>query len=537
MKSKIYVNRLGYITHLSKKASVCGGGKSFELVTADTGKTMYAGMLSDYSFDEASGEKIAEADFSGFSLRGKYRVKCGRKLSPEFVIDDNPYKEFKNSVLRAFYFNRCGIVDGNYAGELAHKPCHLAKAQLFNNPGRSIDVTGGWHDSGSYGKYTVATCIALGHMLNAFLFFPDTFNDKINLPDNSSLPDILAECRFGLEWLLKMQAKDGGVFHKVVTLESSPFLTPDLDTKQQYVFPASHQATACFTAVCALAAGIFARYDTDFSDLLQSAAFSGWIWITNHPLYKPYENPIPISHSTLGDIPDKDYTDDLFWAVCELYAMTGEKLFSGRIEEMYKIVNCTGFTWGSVGGFGSVAYLRCHQAKNSEVERSMRLQFRIDADNLYSIAEKSGFDTVIMPDDYILGSNIKILTGAVTLISAYMILHCDDYIRAAAEQLNYILGKNPMDIIYSTGFGEHSVINPHHRMCAFDEIDEVVPGMIVVGPDRGRNDEFAKWNIPHDTPSAKCYYDIGLCYSSNEANVLCNSAALFVTAFFDSPDN
>ena len=537
MKTKIYVNRLGYITHMSKKAAVAGGGKSFELVRCNDEKIVYAGLLSDYAFDEASGERIAEIDFSGFRLKGRYFIRCGRKNSAEFSITDNPYTDFKNALLHGFYYNRCGKTDENFAGIFAHDKCHSDEALLFNNPGKSKDVSGGWHDSGSYGKYTVTACIALGHVLNAFLFFPDTFSGSTAVPEaHGGLPDILGECRWGLEWLLKMQASNGGAYHKVCSLNTSGCVTPENDNDKQYIFPVSHQATACLTAVCALAAGIYARYDTDFADLLQSAAFNGWIWLTNNPDYKPFSNPASVKYSVLGDMSDDNLSDEMFWTVCELYAMTGEKLFSDKIEELYKSVLCTGFAVGNVGGFGAVAYMRCRHARSLEVERSIRLQFRIEADNLYSIAEKSGFRTIITPEQYIRGSNIKILTGAVTLIAAYMILHCEDYIRVAAEQLNYILGKNPMDIIYATGFGDSGVKNPHHRPSAFDDIDEPVPGLVVTGPDLMRDDDFAKWNIPHNTPPAKCYYDIGLCYSSNETNILCNSAALFVTAFLDSPD-
>ena len=91
-----------------------------------------------------------------------------------------------------------------------------------------------------------------------------------------------------------------------------------------------------------------------------------------------------------------------------------------------------------------------------------------------------------------------------------------------------------MGISYVTGFGTNYAKNPHHRMSAFDDIDEAVPGMVVIGPNSKSDDDFAKWNIPKGTPPAKCYCDNNFCYSTNETSIGCCSATLFVTAFFDT---
>ena len=85
-----------------------------------------------------------------------------------------------------------------------------------------------------------------------------------------------------------------------------------------------------------------------------------------------------------------------------------------------------------------------------------------------------------------------------------------------------------------TGMGAVPVQNPHHRQSAFDEVDQPVPGMVMTGPNSNRSDDYARWNIPNNTPPAKCYCDAGFCYSTNEAAINANSAALFVTAFFEA---
>ena len=77
-----------------------------------------------------------------------------------------------------------------------------------------------------------------------------------------------------------------------------------------------------------------------------------------------------------------------------------------------------------------------------------------------------------------------LIVGIAVLILAYKIFKCDEYLQTVCEQLNYILGKNPMDICYVTGFGSKSVMHPHHRPSEADETEEPVPGLLVCGPNK-----------------------------------------------------
>lgn len=540
MKNKIHINQLGYSLHGNKRA-VCTGtgmsGGSFSLIDASSGKTMMTGKLTKPYFDAASGDITATADFSTFSLAGRYYLKSGRKRSYDFAVAENPYRELKRAVLKSFYYNRCDAINESYTGDYAHGKCHSAPAVLIENKSKAIDASGGWHDSGSYGKYVTTACITLGHMLYAYKMFPNAFGEKGSIPNApKGMPDILAECRTELEWLLKMQTRSGGVYHKVCSLSYSAFVAPEKDVYPQFVSPCSYQATTSLVAVTALASGIYSEFDKDFSDLLQSSAFSGWIWLSNHPDPAPFVNPPEITHTAAGDIVARNLADNLFWAVCELYEMTGEDLFRRRLHELYKAVCVTEFTYYSVGGFGALSYMTGSRQRDFEIERYIRLQYRIEADNIVSLSEKSGYETAQAADDYGVFTNIHIMNSAMVLIFAHMLLDCSGYISAAEEQLNYILGKNPLGKCFITGMGSDSVKSPHHRMSAFSENNSPVPGLAVIGvcSDDARKDDYAKWNIPKGTPPAKCYCDNNFCFSTNETSICCSSALLFVSAYFDS---
>lgn len=535
MNRKIIINQIGYGTAMPKTAVYLGEADSFLIVNAENGKTVFSGLVDEPAPDEASSDVVSHIDFSDFRQEGKFYIKVGRKRSAVFSVSDRPYKELKKALLKGLYFSRCGALDKKLAGEYCHGSCHKGSIPLFDAPERLIDVSGGWHDSGGYGKFTVCTCITLGHLLNAYRLFPESFSDVTGIPESGNgVPDILNECRFGLEWLLKMQTRDGGVYHKVAAVRQVPVVMPDKDLTKQFVFPCSHQAAACFSAVTSLASRVFRDIDGDFSEVLYEASIKAWIWLMNHPDYAPFENPPKIAVSAAGDFYDDNFNDDLFWALCELYETTGDEMFHGKIHGLYERVSAIGFVNRDNGGFGAITYLFGSKPRDDLIEQSLKLQLRVRADNLYSLSRQSGYGTAKELKDYIRGSNMYSMTDSIALILAYKIFGCREYFNTACEQLSYILGKNPMGICYVTGFGSDSVKHPHHRPSEADDIEEPVPGLLVCGPSKQIEDGFSMWNIPSEAPPAKCYYDILYSFSTNETTIYCNSAAIFVAGYLDS---
>ncbi|MCM1022479.1 MAG: glycoside hydrolase family 9 protein [Prevotella sp.] len=535
MSKKIVLNQLGYCRTMRKTAAFIGAADEFSVVDALTGKPVLRSAASEPVSDKASADTVSVLDFSSLDRCGSYYIRAGMRRSPVFPIAEKPYSELKKALLKSFCYNRCASLDRRYAGEYAHGQCHSETVPLFGSPAKRLDVSGGWHDSGGYGKFTVCTCVALGHLLYAYKLFPESFADGADIPESGNgVPDILNECRVGLEWLLKMQARDGGVYHKVSSVRAVPIVMPQEDFTEQFVFPKSHQAAACFCAVTSLASRVFSEFDGEFSLRLHEASINAWIWLMNNPRYAPFENPPTIAVNAAGDFYDDVPDDEMFWAVCELYETTGDKTFHDRIMALYGHINASGFVNRENGGFGAAAYLFGGQPKNEFVEQSLKLQLRVRADNLYSLSQKSGYGTAKSEEDYVRGSNMYSMTDSIVLILAYKIFACDEYLQTVCEQLNYILGKNPMDICYVTGFGSKRVMHPHHRPSGADEVDEPVPGLLVCGPNKNAEDDFTQWNIPAETPPAKCYCDILYSFSTNESAIYCNSAAVFVTGYLES---
>ncbi len=532
MKTIIHLNQLGYITEQSKTATVITSRKSFSICEKDTNKIVFTGVLSPPVADIASGDTTCTADFSAFKVRGEYYIKVGTEKSYSFLISDYPYYELSQYLLKAFYFNRCGItIHRQFAGEYRRKKCHASPSSLYSNTDVKIDVTGGWHDAGDYGRYTISGATALGHMLYAYEFFPDSFQDRVNIPESENgIPDILNECKYELVWLLKMQDKDGGVYHKVSAKVFPSNIMPSDDPDEQFVFDKTFAATANFSAVTALAARIYLDIDTKFSAHLQTASLNAWIWILNNPAHKTTGSSYK---PQAEEYSDRNYYDDIFWAASELFRLTGEMSFSDKVSDIFDRVDTTAFTWNSVGGFGAISYIFSENVKDPLVLDALKTAFIYKADNIVSMSRHSGYGTAKQGNRYLWGSNMEILTFTMTLIVANILSPNPDYITAALEQINYILGKNPNGISYVTGFGEHACSHPHHRPSTADGIDEPVKGMVTGGPDMLRSDEYSRWLIPKGTPPAKCYIDNEYSYTTNEVAIYCNSPAIFVLGYFN----
>src|SRR5690606_16198903 len=125
--------------------------------------------------------------------------------------------------IRGFYLWRCGTeIQGSFNGNHFHQEaCHLEDGyeDYIGNEGSKHDGTGGWHDAGDYGKYTVNAGITVGVLLMAWDHFkPQIEKLDLNLPNTTKeLPDFLEEIKWEIDWVLKMQYPDGSgkVSHKL----------------------------------------------------------------------------------------------------------------------------------------------------------------------------------------------------------------------------------------------------------------------------------------------------------------------------------
>ncbi|MGA2448917.1 MAG: glycoside hydrolase family 9 protein [Polyangiaceae bacterium] len=212
------VNQVGYLPSAGKAFHITVGapaqpGDTFSVLDAVTGQAVMAGALASSAVDDttASGESVLAGDFSSLTTPGQYMISVDGAQSPPFTIADDIYASLFRDAIRAFYIIRCGVAIDDSETGIPHPACHTADAVLRTDTSQSVDVTGGWHNAGDFGKWTPEAAISASYMM--WLYELNAAGIGVvntNIPESgNSTPDVLDEARWDLTWLLKMQQADG----------------------------------------------------------------------------------------------------------------------------------------------------------------------------------------------------------------------------------------------------------------------------------------------------------------------------------------
>lgn len=528
----IHINQIGYRADSKKTAVIKGIYKTFEVIDTATGKVVMSGETSGKVSDESSGDTVCYADFTQLEDIGNYYISVdGLGRSYEFKIGDNSlFAEVNDSMVKALYYQRCGMeLTSEHAVEFVHGACHTSKAKLFENEEIEIELNGGWHDAGDYGRYVVPAAVTAADLMLAYEFFPQSFTSSLNIPEsNNNLPDVLDEVKYGIEWMLKMQDAKGGVYHKV-TSRAFPDITtmPDADVDDLLVLPVSTTATADFAAVTAMASRIYNELDSEFSARCLKASVKAWNWLEGNKDFIEFKNPQEVS---TGEYGDSSGSDEKAWAAAELLRATGDEKYSNYFSANYEH-NGFGLGWQNVSGFAAIAYLFTNSDNTDlKVAEGIRKAWLEKADMFVSTAEKDGYLLAMHKMEYSWGSNMNVANHAMHLLIAEKLDNNEKYTQTAADCVHYLLGRNTMNQSYITGFGSKLVMQPHHRPSAGDSVKGPVPGLLVGGPDSALEDDIARTKLSGKAP-AQCYIDDVTSYSTNEVAIYWNSAAIFSISY------
>lgn len=540
----IHVDQVGYLPR-DKKIAVLNFETDGFRIEDETGAVVLSGKTVHFGTDEISGEDTYVADFTSLRTPGTYKILAEGVVSTSFRVDEQVYDSLMKDICKCFYFLRCGdALSEEFAGVYYHKPCHMTKASVFGDASAApVDVEGGWHDAGDYGRYSTAGAVACAHLLYGIRFFPKLLDVHYEIPKvpcaRGNYPDILAEIKVELDFLLKMQREDGSVWHKVTTMRHAEFIMPEEDQDPLYLFPVSSMATADIAAVFALAYSVYINFDEEYAEKLLAASKRAYQWLTENPQEKLFYNP---EGSNTGQYDEDEDISNRFWAACSLYEVTGEKSYyedaliqrdrlieydASATKKGYQgdVFTCQG--WAEVAGLGSMSVLL--KDERNELYTLVETGFLDEADRLVKNATANGYGLCMAKEDFIWGSNMELLKYLMILSVAQTLSPTEGYVDAIHAGIDYILGCNSMDTSYVTGNGEKAYKNPHLRPTAVDDIEDPWPGLVSGGPNVGMQDARAQ-QMPKNLPPMKCYLDSVECYSLNEITIYWNSPMVFTLA-------
>ncbi len=524
----VKINQEGYTPDAVKKAvfsELDEADNKFMVIDAETDEVVFTGDITDRTYSASSGEWVAYGDFSLLKTSGSYYVKTiGNAESFVFEISENVYDETFSNVVKMLYMQRCGTeLDEEYAGDYAHAVCHNTEAVIYGTDTK-IDVSGGWHDAGDYGRYVSSGAKTVADMLLSYEKNPEAYSDDMGIPESGNgISDVLDEVRYELEWMLKMQdGASGGVYHKVTCEVFPETVMPEDETDELIVCPISNCATGDFAAVMAMAGRFYADVDADFAATCLEAAKKAYDYVSNAEHESGFKNP---GNVVTGEYKDTYDQDEVFWAAAELYKTTGDTTYQDGVKKMLEEARIEELGWANVGGYAAYAYLTSDN-QDADLAATVKEKFLNTADEYLALAKKAGYLNA-NDLDYAWGSNMNMANHGMMMLMANEISPNEEYVEYAMAQLHYLMGVNGTGYCFITGSGTISPENPHHRPSQV--LGQAMPGMLVGGPDSALEDPYAK-AVFLNTQKALCYADNSQCYSCNEITIYWNSPLAYLLA-------
>ena len=580
---RVRVNQVGYLPHGPKGATLVTEATDrlpWRLESA-SGRVVDRGRTRPTGIDPTSGLNVHVIDFGDVTRAGRgYTLIADGETSHPFDIASDAYEKLRVDALSVYYPQRSGTpIDGGIVGDDAYTraaghvgvapnqgdldvPCQPPEVSLpvYGDAWTcdyTLDVSGGWYDAGDHGKYVVNGGISVAQLMSTWERSRTArsadrgalADGTLRVPEHGNrVPDVLDEARWELEWMLTMQVPAGEplagmVHHKVHDSAWTGLpLDPAADAMRRELHRPSTAATLNLAAVAAQGARLFKPYDRAFAARLLAAARTAWTAaLTNPPLYAPAAD----GASGGGPYDDTDVTDEQYWAAAELYLTTGERRFEDAVLtsplHRAEVFDVNGFDWGHVAALGrlDLATVPSHLPDRQRVRRSV-----VDAaDTLVALQRQQPWGQPYAPADgyWAWGSTSQILNNLVVVGTAHDLTGAARYEDAVVEGMDFLLGRNALNISYVTGYGDVFSQNQHSRMYAHQlnaELPRPPVGFIAGGPNSGIQDPVAQALLSGCPATPQfCYIDDIESWSTNEITINWNSALSWIASFVADQDD
>ncbi|MGW0706246.1 glycoside hydrolase family 9 protein [Streptomyces sp. NPDC002643] len=558
---RVRVNQVAYLPAGPKNATLVTEATEalpWQLKNA-SGAVVAQGRTAPRGVDASSGQNVHSIDFGSYRGRGtSFTLVADGETSRPFDIDPSAYERLRLDSLKYYYTQRSGIaIDdglrpgyGRAAGHVDVAP-NQGDGNVPCQPGvcdYTLDVTGGWYDAGDHGKYVVNGGISAWEVLSTYeraLHARTGESEKLgdgslDIPESgNNVPDLLDEVRWELEFLLKMQVPSGkplaGMAHHKIHDEQwtgLPLMPAD-DPQKRELHPPSTAATLNLAATAAQAARLYRPYDRAFAVRALDAARTAWSAALAHPDRYASESD-GIGGGTYSDT---DVTDEFYWAAAQLYLTTGEKEFADHVlaspVHTADIFGPLGFDWSRTAAAGR---LDLATVPNKLPGRDKVRQSVIKgADRYLATIDAHPYGIPYAPENsvYDWGSNHQILNNAVVIATAYDLTGASKYREGALRSMDYLFGRNALNISYVTGYGDVDARNQHSRWYAH-QLDPSQPnpprGTLAGGPNSSIQDPYAQSKL-QGCVGQFCYIDDIQSWSTNEHTINWNAALARMASF------
>lgn len=463
----------------------------------------------------SAGEFVMVGDFSQVRTPGLYRIEVNGVSSHPFAIGETVYQPLLRDAVRAFHLIRANTAIDDPVTKVRHAAGHLSDGALPVD-GATRDLSGGWYNAGDFGKWVHMAALSVSHMMWLYELRPHMASAlKLEVPPTPGLPDILAEARWGLDFMLRMQNPDGSVLHKVDAEPNLPWgVLPAADATERHAKPAGSWDAAVFVGAMVQASGVFKPFDPAFAERCRAAAFKAWTWLQAHPAV---ENNDPYYAGS-------DIAPKWLWALGAMAAI--DPSLQPRAAQEFDARGVVPSSWQTPQILGALALARGSERRARDIAIA---KIAAAADVVMAQSATDAYGCNGDPAMYFWGGVENALNAANTCFMAHALGAGTKYRDGGTRVLDYVLGHNALGRAFVTGHGTVRVEHPWHWIYRDQGI--AIPGWAVGGPNHSPQgaDQPLKILIAQGTPAAKCYLD--QCdsgsWASNEGQTSENAALLF----------
>jgi len=479
---------------------------------------------------EDSGDAGWWFDFSEVRDPGEYYVhdSANDRRSPIFRIASDVYKDVLRAAVRTFYYQRLSYeLKAPFAEEPWFLPAYKdedKKARVVwakDDPNTERDLSGGWMDAGDTNKYPPFNGDALSSLLYAYTANPGAFGDNYGIPESGNgLPDLLDEVKYQLDWLVKMQDADGGVFIKMGSLRDQRA------GKGRYYGPKDTGATITFALNTAHAARVFGKFAAwkQFAEGLKLRSERAWRYYKAHPR----TTKLDTGEITAGIANRSEEDQDRLEAIAglHLHALTGkaeyEQAFVGKAGALQQLSWGIWAPYGTGIGEAATEYLAGTGSAATRKRIQDALNGSVGSDRFAPPVEADLYRAWMNPEAYHWGSNtVRASFGFGALIVAE---HAQTtpaersrLRQRARDMLHSFHGVNPLSVVYLTNMERHgaelSVKRIWHERFNYDTrfAADPPPGYVAGGANQsfGGSNGNRKGDVAwvKSQPRAKAYAD------------------------------
>ncbi|MBI4603339.1 MAG: glycoside hydrolase family 9 protein, partial [Planctomycetes bacterium] len=425
------------------------------------------------------------ADFSAFDRPGTYRAAAAcegtRGESHPFAVGRGALLEATARAAVDFFFvQRCGFDVPQW-----HKACHLDDARLPD--GSRIDATGGWHSAGDYNKpmWQFGDGAAVYALAAAQAARGGVFG-KLDR-DGDALPDALDEAWWGARFLARMQDPADG------SLRGDVLQGPGRDW-MRWTAPDVHTDNVPGTADDPVIAPGKAN---------SPLSIAGWALLERLLGERRIESDCLARGRRLWEScasqAGAETNPLLLIGALELHRSTGDPRFEAFLEagagRLVADALGTGRLGGETGGHGDVAAAAL--ALFALARPADPLRPRIDevlgryldyslarTRNPFGLSRQGAEEgeARFLHPTVGLGVNFWILSRAWAALVIHRLTGDRRALVYAADQVDWVLGKNPLDLCMLEGEGSFNPPRYHHRYNAIPGRERgAVPGAIPNG--------------------------------------------------------